>query len=245
MKIKLIIIPTILIFIKFISGCGYPDTSQDNGNQNNYNQNNQDNSGYNEYNVDDLNQYGYWQDDSQFGRCWRPSVVSDWAPFTNGHWVYDGNDWVWVSYEPFGWIVYHYGYWENTPEYGWVWIPSDDQWSPARVQWFNYGDEVGWAPLRPNNRSWGDPWDRGGNGWVVVRKHDFINENIHSYRIRTVDRIGNNPGVVNRAPEVRTIQQLVKKGFFTCDAFIRIADFLNQKQEQNTSKVVHMYDLIL
>lgn len=45
--------------------------------------------------------------------------------------------------------------------------------------------------------------------------------------------------------EVRTIQQLVKKGFFTCDAFIRIADFLNQKQEQNTSKVVHMYDLIL
>jgi hypothetical protein len=217
MKNKIVLLSLSILFFCFLQGCvsSNPNQSgsQDNNTQNNnYQDNSYQNIDYPEYNVDDLNQYGYWQNVSPYGRCWRPSVVTDWAPFTNGHWAYDGNNWVWISYEPFGWIVYHYGFWENTPDYGWVWIPSDDQWSPARVQWFENGDEVGWAPIRYNNHSWPEPWENGGGRvWNVVRMQDFTNENINTYRVADVNHSDNNMRIENRPPEVKTVQQYVRQ----------------------------------
>lgn len=218
MKIKYVLFSLLFLPASFLQGCMSSGTYQDTNYQNNNSQNNdtqygstQDNSDYPEYNVDDLNQYGYWQDDHQYGRVWRPSVVVDWSPFNNGHWAYDGNDWVWVSYEPFGWIVYHYGNWENTPDYGWIWIPSDNPWSPARVQWYDYGDEVGWAPMRSNNRSWPEPWENGGvRIWTVVKTENFTNEDVHSFRVANVNRSGNNL-IERRPPEVKTVQQYIKR----------------------------------
>jgi hypothetical protein len=96
------------------------------------------------YNIDDLNAYGEWVPLDNYGRGWRPYAVADWMPFDNGHWAYADGAWTWISYEPFGWMVYHYGYWYNDPIYGWAWIPSDESWSPARV---------GWAPLPPPGAS--------------------------------------------------------------------------------------------
>ncbi|MDR3611354.1 MAG: hypothetical protein P4L27_12380 [Ignavibacteriaceae bacterium] len=214
MKNKIILFSLIFTSLGLVQGCFSSGTYQVTGGQNNNYQDNsyQNNSTYPEYNVDDLNQYGYWQDVYPYGRCWRPSVVADWTPFTNGHWAYDGSNWVWVSYEPFGWIVYHYGNWENTPDYGWVWIPSDDQWSPARVQWFDYGDQVGWAPLRPDNRSWPEPWENGGGKvWTVVRLQDFTNEDIHTYKVVNVNHTDNNIRIEHRVPEVKTVQQYVRQ----------------------------------
>ena len=81
------------------------------------------------YNLNDLNNYGDWIYLSPYGEVWQPFVVSDWMPFQDGHWAYSDNAWTWISYEPFGWIVCHYGYWYDDSFYGWVWIPSNSPWS--------------------------------------------------------------------------------------------------------------------
>jgi hypothetical protein len=213
MKTKIFALLLFVLVAWFIPGCYVSTSSQDNGSG--YNSTNTDNnSDYPEYNNDDLNQYGEWVNVNQYGRVWYPSVVNDWQPFTNGHWTWDGNDWVWVSYEPFGWIVYHYGSWENSPEYGWIWIPSNDEWSPANVQWIDYGDNIGWAPRRANNRSWPEPWENNNvHPWMVVKIGDFNRENINSYRERNVTRVENvnQTPIQRRQPDVKTVQRYVKE----------------------------------
>jgi hypothetical protein len=202
-----------------ISGCYTGQVAQDNGANNNTNNTQyntpDNNSGYDEYNVDDLNQYGDWVNVNQYGRVWQPSVVNNWQPFTNGHWAFDGNDWVWVSYEPFGWIVYHYGSWEFSPTYGWLWIPARDQWSPARVQWVDYGDNVCWAPLRYNNQNWSEPWENNNiHPWMVVKMQDFNRENISTYRENNISRVianNNQVQIERRQPDVKVVQRYVRE----------------------------------
>jgi hypothetical protein len=197
---------TLLLFILLvwlISGCYTGNVNQDTGNS--YDSTNP------EYNVDDLNQYGQWIDVYPYGRVWSPSVVNDWQPFTNGHWTYDRNDWVWVSYEPFGWMVYHYGSWEYSMDQGWFWIPGSDEWSPACVQWIDYGDFVGWAPRRVYNRNWSEPWENNNvHAWMLVRKVDFNKENIYTYRVPSISRLDNTIQIQRRQPDVKTIQRYVK-----------------------------------
>jgi hypothetical protein len=211
MKTKIVTLLLLVLIICIIPACSVGYIAQNNGSVDNSSY--VDNTNYPEYNIDDLNQYGEWVDVNPYGRVWRPSVVNDWEPFVNGHWTYDGNDWVWVSYEPFGWIVYHYGYWENTPDYGWFWIPGGDTWSPARVQWINYGDEVGWAPLRENNRVWPEPWESNNvHPWMVVRTENFNRENITTYRVPNVTRVSNTNQVQieRRQPDLKYVQRYVK-----------------------------------
>ncbi|MGH2567719.1 MAG: DUF6600 domain-containing protein, partial [Bacteroidota bacterium] len=54
----------------------------------------------------------------------------------------------WMSSEPFGWAVFHYGRWYFDDYYGWIWIP-DRVWGPAWVEWRYNDDYLGWAPLPP------------------------------------------------------------------------------------------------
>ncbi|MDR3667012.1 MAG: hypothetical protein P4L35_09230 [Ignavibacteriaceae bacterium] len=217
MKKKILTISFMALIAWIIPGCSTGFIAQDNSGNNNPNytvNNNQDNnSDYDEYNVDDLNQYGEWVNINEYGRVWHPSVIDSWQPFTNGHWTYDGNDWVWVSYEPFGWIVYHYGSWENSPDYGWIWIPGRDAWSPARVQWIDYGDNIGWAPMRANNRQWSEPWENNSvHPWMVVRMEDFNRENIISYNVPTVSRSNNNQNQIQRRqPDLKIVQSHIKE----------------------------------
>jgi hypothetical protein len=217
MKKKLLAPLFLILTVWLIPGCSPGYVAQDNGAGNNSNtpvyDNQNNNSDYDEYNVDDLNQYGEWENVNQYGRVWHPSVVDNWQPFTNGHWAYDGNDWVWVSYEPFGWIVYHYGSWEFSNDYGWLWIPARDAWSPARVQWIDYGDNIGWAPMRPNNRNWSEPWENNSaHPWTVVRMEDFNRENITSYGVPTVSRGNDNQNQIQRhQPDVKSIQSHLKE----------------------------------
>jgi len=211
-KIRISVLLLFLMFVWFVPGCYVGSLSQDN--TAGYNSTLPDNnSDYPEYNVDDLNQYGEWISVSSYGRVWCPSVVNNWQPFTNGHWTWDGNDWVWVSYEPFGWIVYHYGSWDYSSDYGWFWIPGSEEWTPACVQWIDYGDYVGWAPRRPHNENWNEPWqDNNVHHWMVVRKGDFNRENVNNYRITAINRVDNvsqNP-IQRRQPDVNTIQRYVK-----------------------------------
>jgi hypothetical protein len=102
---------------------------------------------------DDLSPYGQWIVHPRYGRVWRPfAAVSYWQPYTVGHWVYtDDGSCYWVSEgseAAWGGIVYHYGQWAFTSDWGWVWVPGT-VWAPAWVAWREGGGYCGWVPLAP------------------------------------------------------------------------------------------------
>jgi len=99
-----------------------------------------------------LNPYGTWVVVGSYGRCWRPSRVDvGWRPYCEGHWQRTDAGWYWASDEPWGWATYHYGRWDWSVGFGWIWVPHT-QWAPAWVSWRQGAGYVGWAPLPPSAR---------------------------------------------------------------------------------------------
>ncbi len=99
----------------------------------------------------ELSRFGEWLQTRDYGFVWQPtSLRTDpaWRPYTRGRWVNSDQGWTWLSDEPFGWAVYHYGRWILVAQHGWVWVPGDD-WAPAWVSWRQNDDYLGWAPLPP------------------------------------------------------------------------------------------------
>ncbi len=102
-----------------------------------------------------LEGHGAWVEDSTYGTVWVPNATEvgpDFVPYsTGGHWVYDNDDYVWVSEYDWGWAPYHYGRWVWIEGRGWSWIPGR-RYAHAWVVW-RTGDEgygyVGWAPMPP------------------------------------------------------------------------------------------------
>lgn len=165
-----------------------------------------------EYNIQDLNGYGEWITINTYGHVWRPYAVDGWMPFDNGHWVFSNLNWTWVSYEPFGWIVYHYGEWYDDPFYGWVWIPTDNVWSPANVTWLSYGDYICWAPLGPRGVHYENPWENNQTRiWHVVRASDFTKDNIRNYTILNPVRNENGRNVINQQPDRQFVEKNIGK----------------------------------
>jgi hypothetical protein len=58
----------------------------------------------------DFEDHGRWVYVREYGNVWTPRVVvsAGWAPYRVGRWVWVGGDYVWISYEPWGWVPYHY-----------------------------------------------------------------------------------------------------------------------------------------
>ncbi|MEJ2722459.1 MAG: hypothetical protein P8181_15170, partial [bacterium] len=132
----------------------------------------------------ELSSYGVWTTIEPFGRVWRPTVVSGWRPYVNGHWLWSNWGWTWVSYEPFGWVVYHYGYWLYDPIWGWLWFPGD-KWFSARVKWMVYDDYICWAPMPPPGYNIGDPWHTDVPFiWDAVRADHFTSSNVRNFTVR-------------------------------------------------------------
>jgi hypothetical protein len=127
-----------------------------------------------------LDPYGRWVNHPRWGEVWVPADVDrDWRPYLNGRWEYtDEWGWYWVSDEDHGWITYHYGRWLFDRELGWIWIPGEE-WGPAWVQWRRGGEEVGWAPLPPDQVI--AEYEDEPEVWVFVRQRDLV-----APRIRTV-----------------------------------------------------------
>ena len=99
--------------------------------------------------YDQLGSQGNWVQTDDYGYVFQPNVTDpNWAPYTDGHWVYADVGWTWVSDEPWGWATYHYGRWANIDGTGWVWVPGY-RWAPAWVSWRYGGGYCGWAPLPP------------------------------------------------------------------------------------------------
>jgi hypothetical protein len=157
----------------------------------------------------ELDNYGYWTNNPTLGSVWHPQVSPDWQPYSAGEWEWTDQGWIWNSDEPFGWIVYHYGYWAFDNNDGWVWIP-DNKWEPSRVDWLVRDDYVGWAPMPPPGWNMPAPYENNGNRiWIVVRSQDFSNRDIYKYRTPINSRVpvSNYSHGSVRGPDVDWIQQ--------------------------------------
>jgi hypothetical protein len=164
-----------------------------------------------EFEFYELNDYGEWLDVYPQGPVWRPYAAQSWRPYLHGHWVWSEWGWTWVSYEPFGWAVYHYGYWRFSSLWGWVWIPGYE-WAPVRVQWVYYDDYVCWAPIPPPGYDLPDPWEAQSTElWVVVHPRDFLQNDLELYRVdppRYKDHYLSGVTVSREPPQRPTIERL-------------------------------------
>ncbi len=144
--------------------------------------------------ISDLDAYGRWVPDAQYGEVWVPSnVATDWAPYRDGRWVWeDSYGWTWLGYEPWGWAPYHYGRWYRSAAYGWAWFPPAPGvtvWSPALVAFVGYGGgfsigfgNIGWVPIAPFEPFY--PW-WGRGGTTIVNNVTIVNnygQFTHRYR---------------------------------------------------------------
>jgi len=101
------------------------------------------------YFYSELSPYGTWVEIDYGVVVWRPTIINmNWMPYNMGRWIWTYDGWYWDSYEPFGYITYHYGRWFYDDYYGWLWYP-DYEWAPAWVEWRYDNDYIGWAPLHP------------------------------------------------------------------------------------------------
>jgi hypothetical protein len=132
--------------------------------------------------AQDLDQYGTWQDNPDYGNVWSPNVGPDWSPYSDGNWTWEPYwGWTWVGYEPWGWAPYHYGRWF----WGggrWCWWPGiglgvRPLWAPAYVSFLGLGRgigiglglgfrSIGWLALGPFDAMFG--WWGHHNGYSAV-----------------------------------------------------------------------------
>ncbi len=119
--------------------------------------------------YEELDQYGSWTNNSEYGAIWIPrSVGVNWAPYRDGRWAWVAPwGWTWVDNAPWGYAPFHYGRWVMVG-HRWCWAPgrlaTRPVWAPALVGWvgganwqlsFNIGGSqrrgpaMGWYPLSP------------------------------------------------------------------------------------------------
>jgi hypothetical protein len=104
-------------------------------------------TGYEDLNDD----YGTWQETTDFGPVWVPEVPVGWMPYQVGRWLWLAPwGWTWQDAAPWGFAPFHYGRWIAVGE-TWAWSPGDlavrPVYAPALVAWINAHGRVGWIPL--------------------------------------------------------------------------------------------------
>ena len=108
--------------------------------------------------YEDLDGYGDWRDDSNYGHVWFPNrVAAGWGPYHEGHWDWiDPWGYTWVDDEPWGYAPFHYGRWVSIGG-RWGWVPGPPQerpiYAPALVVFVGggggFGGNIAWFPLGP------------------------------------------------------------------------------------------------
>jgi hypothetical protein len=118
--------------------------------------------------YEDLDRYGSWRTDSEYGALWMPSVAADWVPYRDGSWTWiEPWGWTWVDNAPWGYAPFHYGRWVVV-NHRWAWAPGSRAehlvWAPALVGWVggagwditfrdrSHRPGFGWYPLSPHDR---------------------------------------------------------------------------------------------
>ena len=178
--------------------------------------------------YEDLDDYGVWREEPQYGHIWVPVTAPGWAPYQFGHWIWvEPWGWTWVDDAPWGYAPFHYGRWVYTSGY-WGWSPGPiyarPVYAPALVAWFggpgwgvNFGfgagGGLGWCAL-----GWGEPfypWYHGGyNYFRGVNVSNTRIVNVNNYWGHQPNRFGNGgyryanmraPGGITTAP-IRNLQ---------------------------------------
>jgi len=108
--------------------------------------------------AQDLDEYGDWQPNPEYGNVWYPRVEAGWAPYHTGHWAWiDPWGWTWVDDAPWGYAPFHYGRWCSVGG-RWGWVPGPiavrPVYAPALVVFVGgggpgMGGNVAWFPLGP------------------------------------------------------------------------------------------------
>jgi len=171
----------------------------------------------------DFDNSGRWVRVPAYGYVWTPTVVvgASWSPYRDGRWIWRGDDYVWVAFEPWGWAPYHYGRWSFDVNIGWFWVPpvaNEVYWSPGYVGWVRTENYVAWVPLAPGEIYYG----RGDYGRNSV---NIANVNISQVNITTVYKnvyVNNGVTVVNRntfataSPRIVNVNQgVIQQRIFT------------------------------
>lgn len=162
----------------------------------------------------DLDDYGTWKDEPDYGHVWVPNNVSPgWSPYSDGYWNWVSPwGWTWVDYSPWGFAPFHYGRWNNFGGY-WGWCPGPIYarpfYGPAFVGFvggfgfgfgLGWGGGYGWFPL-----GWGEPFHPwyhcGGAYWHNVNVHNtFIHNNVNINNTRNFNyRYAHNASAVTTA----------------------------------------------
>ncbi|MEW6058113.1 MAG: DUF6600 domain-containing protein [Bdellovibrionota bacterium] len=125
----------------------------------------------------------------------------DWAPYQHGYWYWTSYGWTWMSYDPWGWVTDHYGYWRYHESFGWIWFPFPERrWHAAVVTWFYTDGGIGWYPYWSNYpRGYQRGYDHGYrdgfweghraaqnnryvHGWTFVNYSNFHTRNVYVHR---------------------------------------------------------------
>ncbi|MFB3883900.1 MAG: DUF6600 domain-containing protein [Thermodesulfobacteriota bacterium] len=172
----------------------------------------------------DFDTYGRWVSTSDYGYVWTPRVmVADWSPYRIGRWCWIRGDYVWVSYEPWGWVPYHYGRWAFLSQHGWCWVPprrSAVYWSPGFVAWVHTPYYVAWVPLAPREIYYGHGYY--GPHSVNVKDVDINKINITNVYVNA--KVANSVTVINRETFLtgKPVRGDIPKNPFTAGAKVSI-----------------------
>jgi hypothetical protein len=121
--------------------------------------------------------------------------------------VYTSYGWTWVSYEPYGWATYHYGYWARDPFLGWVWIPGYE-WSACRVRFAYYDDYISWTPLPPPGYHCPQPWSTVGiSVWFTIGARHFCDPYPSRYYVTPKYKTYYAERVAYKAPERHFVER--------------------------------------
>jgi hypothetical protein len=151
----------------------------------------------------DLDPYGNWQSNPQYGQVWYPSQTpADWAPYRDGRWIWVAPwGWTWVDQQPWGFAPFHYGRWAYVDD-RWGWVPgsyvAQPVYAPALVAFVGLaaagiaesagaGPAVGWFPLAPGEVYWPS----------YTRNTAYI-RNVNITNVKNINTVVNNT-VINEA----------------------------------------------
>ena len=148
---------------------------------------------------DDLQGYGVWNNNREYGQVWYPSVEPGWVPYRQGHWAFILPwGWTWVDDARWGFAPFHYGRWVELNG-RWGWTPEFERerherypvYAPALVTFLGIGvgvaigaafapRDIGWVPLGPREPY--RPWFRASPQYVV---------SVNSTRVVNITTINN------------------------------------------------------
>jgi hypothetical protein len=136
--------------------------------------------------AEDLDDFGTWQSEPEYGTVWVPDVHVAWAPYRFGHWAWVAPwGWTWIDEASWGFAPFHYGRWAWVRA-RWVWVPGAwtgrPIYAPALVVFVggaNWGlsvavrEPIGWFPLGPREPFW--PPYGGPLEYVRAIKRPYVN----------------------------------------------------------------------